>query len=54
MPLYSLFHHLPTPIPTTSISLYPLKIEIVVKNISANKTPGLDGFTGKIYQKFKK
>lgn len=42
------------PPPPTSISLYPLKIEIVVKNIPANKTPGLGGFIGKIYQKFKK
>lgn len=37
-----------------SINLYPLKIEIVVKNIPANKAPGLGAFTGKIYQNLKK
>ena len=30
------------------------KIETVFKNLSRNRSPGLDGFTGKFYQTFRK
>ena len=29
------------------------KIKAVIKNLATNKSPGLDGFTGEIYQKFR-
>ena len=35
--------------PITSI-----EIETVFKNLSRNRSPGLDGFTGKFYQTFRK
>ena len=31
-----------------------VKVKTVIKNLPTNKSPGPDGFTGKIYQKFRK
>ena len=30
-----------------------MDIKTVIKNLSINKSPGPDGFTGKVYQKFR-
>ena len=35
-------------------SITSTEIETVFKNLSRNRSPGLDGFTGKFYQTFRK
>ena len=37
-----------------NISITSTEIETIIKNLTTNKSPGPDGFTGEFYQKLEK